>query len=408
MTSLAKQSVLIARQPIFDNNADVYAYELLFRQNQENQSGVTADNGDMATTVVINNAFMEFGLEQIVGQKLAFINLTRNFLIGSIPLPFTQKGVVIEVLEDIKVDEQIVKAVNNLAKQGFTIALDDFIFSEEWRPLVGLAAIIKIDLMAYNREQLIESVAFLKTTNAKLLAEKIETLEEYELCKSLGFDFYQGYFFCKPTILGNQPIPSNNMTLLRILADLQKPDIEFKQLEQLISQDASLCFKLLRFLNSAALALPRKIESLGEGLVILGLKMIKKWTTLIALSGMDMDHSVNNEVLIIVLVRAKMAEQLAKAFNCEPDSAFIVCLFSLLDVMLSKSMQDILLPLPLGDDIKLALIDRDGNLGNMLDFIVRYEQQLTFKLPKGLTEEEINKAYVNATEWVMSIQNQIK
>jgi EAL and modified HD-GYP domain-containing signal transduction protein len=406
MTTHVKHAVLIARQPIFDNNADVYAYELLFRQNHENQSGVTALNGDMATTVVINNAFMEFGLEQIVGQKLAFINLTRNFLTGSIPLPFTQKGVVIEVLEDIEVDNEIIQAVTQLSQKGFTIALDDFIFSEEWRPLVKLAAIIKIDLMAYKRQELIDCVAFLKTTHVKLLAEKIETLEEYELCKSLGFDFYQGYFFCKPTILDNQPIPSNNVTLLRILSGLQKTDIEFEELEALVSQDASLSFKLLRFLNSAALALPRKIESIGEGLVILGLKMIKKWATLIALSGIDIGQ-VNDEVLIVVLIRAKMAEKLARSFDCDPDSAFIVCLFSLLDVMLSKPIEEILDPLPLGDDIKLALINHEGHLGDVLNFVVNYEQQLDISLPETINAEEVNQAYVIATEWVMSIQNQL-
>jgi len=405
MTPPLSESILIARQPIFDQELELYAYELLFRGDLSEESGVTESTADLATTRVIQYAFMEFGIEQIVGSHLAFINLTRTFLTEQLPLPFDTQGVVLEVLEDITVDDEIINSVTKLASKGYTIALDDFIFSDEWRPLIDIASIIKIDIMALTEQELVEHVQVLKSSNTKLLAEKVETRAEFELCKSLGFDFYQGYFFSRPVILDDRPIPNNKLTLLRVLAGLQDSEIDIDELERLVSQDVSLSFKLLRLLNSAAIALPRKIESLGEGLVFLGLNTIKKWAALVALAGMD---SFPHEVLTSSLVRAKMCESLAKQFDCGAQSAFIVGLFSMLDVMVSKSMQELLIPIQLGDQIKEALIEKSGNLGQLLAFVIDYEQYFDMDLPQNLTVAEVNEAYLSATAWVISINNQIK
>ncbi|MCJ8273859.1 MAG: HDOD domain-containing protein, partial [Psychrosphaera sp.] len=389
-------SIVLARQPIFDNDLNTYAYELLFRSDLSNESGVTEFNGDLATSQVINHTFMEFGIERVLGNKLGFINLTRAFLTGEIPIPFDNKQLVLEILEDIVVDDEIINAVKKLSAQGFTIALDDFIYHEDLKPLIALADIIKIDLLALTEQELIEHVEILKQEKVKLLAEKVETEAQYQLCKQLGFDYYQGYFFCKPTLLDDKPLPDNKVAALRLLNSLQDPDSTIDEIESLISQDISLSFKLLRCLNSAAFALPKKVESLRQGVVYLGLKTIKSWATIIAFSGIETSTS---ELMSTALIRAKMAESLAPAFNCDANTGFMAGLFSPLDAMLLKPMPELLKTLPMEENIKAALEEFEGELGQLLLFIISYEQGDLAVVPKNISIAELNQTYLTATEW---------
>lgn len=299
--------ILLARQAIFDSDMNVHAYELLFRSHTHSVS-----NGDLATSQVINHTFIEFGAERVLGNKLGFLNLTRAFLIGDMPLPFTNQQIVLEVLEDIEIDDEVLAAIEKLSQQGFTIALDDFIFNEKLRPLVKLADIVKIDLLALSKQQLAEHVEILKQENVKLLAEKVETLEEFEQCKQLGFDYYQGYFFCKPTLLNAKPLPESKTSALRILSSLQKTDVTIDEVETLVAQDPGISIKLIRCLNSASMGLPRQVDSIRQAVVMLGLQKIKSWATIIAFSTMDCS---TDALITTSLVRAKFAELLAEDFN---------------------------------------------------------------------------------------------
>ena len=393
-------SPVIARQAIFDRNLNVYAYELLFRSNgQQTESGVTDILGDEATSQVINHTFMELGIERVIGNHIAFVNLTRNFILTDDPLPFAHDRVVLEILEDIVADHEIIAATRKLVDQGYIIALDDFIFEESLRPLIKLAQIIKIDLLALNEQELREHVTYLKQENVKLLAEKVETQEQFKLCKELGFDYFQGYFFSRPTIIEGQAIPESKLNLLSIIGKLQSPDVDFDDIERLISQDAGLSYKLLRLLNSAAIGLPRKIESIRQGLVILGLKAIRTWTTLISLNNMD---TTAPELLANTLIRAKMCEQIASHYNFSADTGFLVGLFSTIDAMMSLPMDELLNTLPLSDEIKLALSDGSGDLGELLRIVTNYEQGLWNEIKtKRVSFEQLGAHYINATEWTI-------
>jgi EAL and modified HD-GYP domain-containing signal transduction protein len=390
-------SIFLARQPIFDNNLSLFAYELLFRSDQTNHSGVDDLNGDIATSQVINHAFLEFGIERVLGGKLGFINLTRAFLTGEIPLPFDHQDVVLEILEDIEVTDEIIESVKRFSKQGYTIALDDFIYHEDFKPLVDIANIIKIDLLALSEEELEEHVRILKQFNVKLLAEKVETEAQFELCKRLGFDYYQGYFFCKPTILDDKPLPENKTAALNLLTELQRPGISIEEVENLVKYDVSLSFKLLRCLNSAAFALPKRIESLKQAVIYLGLDTIKSWATIITFSNIN--TAPPNELLTTALVRAKMSELLAPTFNCGPETAFTLGLFSITDVLFNKPMTELLSPLPLSEPLKLALQSAEGPLGKLLIFIRTHERGSLTVMPKYLSIPEINKAFIAATDW---------
>jgi EAL and modified HD-GYP domain-containing signal transduction protein len=404
MSSEVSNSVLLARQPIFDADLNLFAYELLFRSTYENSSGVPMIDGDRATTEVINRTFLELGLEKVLGNKRGFINLTRSFLTGERDLPFDNSQIVLEILEDIEIDDHILKSIIDLKNQGYVIALDDFIFKEELRPAVQAAEIIKIDLLALTEAELIEHVTILQKENVALLAEKVETEQQFELCKKLGFKYFQGYFFCKPTILNDKPLPDNKASALRILSELQKEDIDIDSIEMLISQDASLSYKLLRTLNSAAFGLPRKIESIRQGITMLGPKTIKSWVTIIAYSDAEASTS---ELLTTALVRAKMSELLAGSFDCIPDTAFLVGLFSPLDAILQKPMAELLDTIPLNDDVKNALLNGDGKLGNLLNFVIPYQQNEVMCIPNNVSIEALNNAYLEATEWTDEITSSI-
>ena len=399
MSESISDSILIARQPIFDNKLNVYAYELLFRGSMsDTESGVTEVNGDRATSQVINYTFMEFGIDRVIGNKRAFINLTRSFLTGDIPVPFDHSQVVLEILEDIVIDEQLINTVQGFADQGFIIALDDFIRSEELQPLVKIASIIKIDILALSKQELIEHVEYLKNQDVVLLAEKVETEEQYKLCQQLGFTYFQGYFFCKPTLINDKPLPENKLAVLQVLHSLQDPDITIDELELLIKEDVSLSFKLIRFLNSAAISLPRKVDSVRHGLLFLGLDTIKSWATLIAFSEME---STTSELMTTALIRAKLCSQLANAFDCEQDSAFMLGLFSPLEAILQKPMEEILQSLPIEAEMKDALLLKGNNpFGELLLFIITYEQGTLIELPHQVSIQQLNAAYLEATEWV--------
>jgi len=401
--SFLNNAPIVARQAIFDTDLNVYAYELLFRSNNKQiDSGVIDSFGDEATSRVINHTFMELGIERVIGNHLAFVNLTRKFILTDDPLPFARDRVVLEILEDIVADDELIAATQKLVDQGYIIALDDFIFDESLRPLVQLAEIIKIDLLAHSDQTLKAQVRLLKQENVKLLAEKVETQQQFELCKKLGFDYFQGYFFSRPTIIEGRAIPDSQLNLLSIITKLQDSDAELDDIEQLISQDIALTYKLLRLLNSASMALPRQIDSIKQGLIILGLKAIKTWTTLIALNDMK---SIPSELMANTLIRAKMCEHLASHYNCSAETGFLVGLFSTIDAMMSHPMDKPLKSLPLNNDIKEALTGGQGSLGELLKVVIQYEHGLWDEVStEQVSLEQLSKFYINATEWTIETQ----
>ena len=399
-------SVVIARQPIFDRQYQVYGYELLFRgAGHHPKADFSHFSADVATSRVINYAFLELGIDRVIGENIAFINLTRSFILNDEPIPAKQNKVVLEVLEDIEIDNELLQGIKMLKQQGYTIALDDFVYHESLKPLIEMASIVKVDVLMLDEDSLREHVRELRQYDIKLLAEKVETLTNYQLCYDLGFDYFQGSFFCRPDVIEDTPIPDNQFVLLQIIQKLQQPDVEFKDIDELISKDAGLSYKLLRLLNSAALSLPRKINSIREGLVILGLKAIKTWTTLIVMSEIDYTPK---ELLDYSLIRAKMCESLSAAYDCSAESGFMVGLFSTIDAMLNRPMAAIIDPLPLSDESKQALKHHEGDLGALLQDVVRYEQGLWPDMSEQpVSLETFSEQYIQAVEWAQKTREVI-
>ncbi len=396
--------IFIGRQPIYDRKLGVYAYELLFRTADMNRAAIT--DGDKATSDVIINTFLEIGLDNIVSNRLAFINLTRSFFVNEHSISLPKDRVVLELLEDIEADEEVVAGVKRLSDQGYTIALDDFIYHESLKPLVQLANIIKIDIMALDRDEVRDHVQALRKHPLRLVAEKVETQEEFDYCMELGFDYFQGYFFAQPKVIRGQRLPNNRLAILKLLSRLQNPDISPQQLEDLIAQDVAFSYRILRYVNSAAFALPRTIESIQQAVIILGLKSIKSWTTLLAMSQVDNKPA---ELVITAMVRAKMAEELARAQKAgRPDSFFTVGLFSALDALMDNTMEEILTQLPLADHISDALLHHKGIHGEVLSCVLAYERGQWDQIqPTRLNRSQIRDCYLTAVQWAAGIRQQL-
>ncbi len=395
--------VFVGRQPIFDQHLSVVAYELLFRSGDTNWANIT--DGEYATSQVVHDAFMEIGLESLVGSKRAFINLTRDFMLQDYTAVFPTDRVVLEVLEDIVVDTELIEAVRVLSSQGYTIALDDFVFHEHLRPLVEIADIIKVDILALDRLALQQNLSTLSQYDVKLLAEKVETRDDLTYCRELGFDYFQGYFLCEPDIVTGQRSPANQLAVLRLLAKLQEAETTMEQLETIIRQDVSLSLKLLRLVNADP-SLSHQIDSIHQALLHLGTKFITAWGSLIMLADID---DKPHELMVTAMIRGKMCELLADA-NHLPDREgfFTVGLFSVLDAMLDRPMADIVASLPLTEDVGQALLTYEGVLGRTLHGMLAYERGNWSVIRElGLDRWVVGEAYVQALVWASAVGDQL-
>lgn len=388
--------IFIGRQPIFDRNMEVYAYELLFRSGNDLSAGVI--DGDSATSQVILNTFVNLGLEKIVGEHKAFINMTRVFISNPDLVIMPPDQVVLELLEDIEPNQTIIDTLVTLKKQGHTIALDDFVYDEKFEPFLELADIVKIDIMSLDRDQISQHVAKIKANNIKILAEKIETHEEFEFLKDLGFDYYQGYFFSRPSIVQGKSIAPNQLMVLRLISKINNPDVEVEELSQIISTDVSLSHKVLKFINSPLSGLRSEVDSIQQAVVLLGLNTIKNWVTIMALAN---GSNKPAELSTLALIRGRCCELQAKACKLpKPDSFFTVGLFSSLEAMMDIPLGDLLEELALSEDAKSALLEHKGIFGEALNSTLAMERS-DFSLIgfRDLDMNSLSDIYLEAIHW---------
>lgn len=359
-------SVFIARQPIFDATLDVVGYELLFRGANEHVAVFSDD--DEATSTVVMNAFTEIGLDNVVGERLAWINVSRDFLLGSLARALPRGRVVLELLEDQEVDDGLIASLEDHRARGYKIALDDFSWSEERAQLLDHVDIVKVELLGRDPEAVAGDVARLSRYDCTLLAEKVETKEEYERCQELGFDLFQGYFFCKPERMQARSVAPNRLSILQLVAALQEPGIDLRRLEVLVSRDIALSYRLLRYINSAFFGLRREIDSIGRALMLLGLDNVKRWATLSVFAGVD---EKPRELIETALVRARFCELAGEGSR---DQLFTLGLFSVVDALMDAPMETLLASMPFPDDMREALIAHSGPKGELLEAALSFER----------------------------------
>jgi EAL and modified HD-GYP domain-containing signal transduction protein len=396
----------VARQPIFSKNKKIYAYELLFRDGTANF--VSDIDGDVATTTVMSNSVLTIGIESILGDKRAFINFTQNLLIKKVPLLLPKETTVVEILEDVNPEPELLDACREMANQGYLLALDDFEYSPELMPLIEMAHIIKFDFRLTPVPEIKAYLNQLPPGKRRLLAEKVETHEEFKVAQEMGFELFQGYFFCKPEIIRGREIPGSQLNLIQLMSELNKRDFQFDQLENLVAQDVGLSYKLMRYINSPFFGRANKVASVRQALVFLGEKEIRRFISLVAMSRLAANKP--NELVRTSCIRGKFCELITEKNPGQRDPAelFTLGMFSLIDAIVDTTMQDVMERMPLSPNLKLALISFKGPLSPYLALIRAYEKgewTLVSKLTAALRIDEngLPELYRQACEWSHSI-----
>jgi EAL and modified HD-GYP domain-containing signal transduction protein len=398
---------MVARQPIYDAGMAVAAYELLYRESDSALKALVTDSR-RATLRVIATAALEIGLDRLAAGVPVHINFPRELLAGGETLlPLNPERVIIQVFDDVPATPDVLEALRGLRNRGHKIAIGDFSSRDSNRTLLTVADIVKVSLSREQGNGLARTVQELKAHNLKLIAEEVETIEQFERCMDLGFDGFQGAFLHHPETFKAMRVPSSKIGVLRLLTELSKPDTSINEVEQLVSQDMSMSYRVLRCINSSFYNLPRKVDSIRQGIVILGLDPLRQLCSLIALQGFD-DRPPN--LLVTAMARARMCEQLGKLIGA-PDSGpfFITGVFSMLNVLTGVPIRQLVDDLPLAPEIVGALTAEEGPLGAALHCVRAYERgrwkEVNFC---GLPQNVIRAAYVDAVFWSEETRAMIK
>lgn len=396
----------LARQPILNRARELFAYELLFRSSLQN----SCDGLDLelASTSVLDTSFL-IGLEKITAGHRMFINCPRDFLLRDYISLFPPNSVVVEILESINPDQEIIEACKRLKQAGYTIALDDFVDSPGWAPLVALADFLKVDFRLTGRTEQQAIVSRYAGKNIRMLAEKVETQEEFAAAMQMGYSLFQGYFFCRPEMMHHRALPSFKLAYLELLQAATAPEFDIRQLASSIKHEASLTFRLLRYLNSAAFGLRSEIHSVAHALSLLGERELRKWIAVVSV-GVLADGKPD-ELMVVPLVRGRFCELLAPLAGMpgHGNDLFLLGLLSVMDAILDQPLDSILAELPVRAEIKQALQARTGLYWQLLELAVAHERADWEKVSllssnAGMREERVSALYVSAVDWSTALR----
>lgn len=393
-----QERVLFARQPILDRQQQVYGYELLFRNGAADKAEFL--DGDLATTSVLLNAYTESSAPQLLNGKPGFINISRT-MISALP-GFARKFLVVEILEQEHGYDDLPGLAKQLRDRRFRVALDDFSMSDYKPELIDAADIVKLDVLMYDEQSLALAVDTLRQHSVKLLAEKVETQEMFQRCLSLGFDLYQGYFFCRPELVHGHILDANRKAIFDLIRELYQPEVDIDRITSVVKRDVVLSYKLLKLVNSSFYRRAQQVDSISHAVMLLGINRIRSWATLVSLGKLN--HKPE-ELQTESLIRAYMCEWLAGKLESDQQAAgFSAGLLSSLDAWFDYPMEELMEVLPLSEELRLALVDKTGPIGRLLTMVIQYmhsqwhdiQQQDLDEL--SLTLNDISDAYTYAIE----------
>lgn len=391
------KEVYIARQPILTEKEKIFGYELLFRNG--NTSGAVINDDYHASTTVMMNALNSFGFNSLVGGRKGFINVNARILLSGFIELLPHENTVLEILETQKPDKSFIELCKTFKKKGYSFALDDFTYDDSFTPLLNLVDYVKLDVMIQDRKKLLETIGIIQQYPVKILAEKVETKDDFQFCHEHGCEFFQGYFFAKPAVLTTKSLSPSQIILLELINGLSKEE-EMDVLEKLFKKSPQLDIKLLTFINSAGFYLMQKVTSIRQAMMLLGYKNLQKWVALL-LFAQDMEDFRSNPLLERAAIRGLMMESIVRKITGSRsmgDTAFIVGILSLTDVLLGITMDELVSKLNLAQDIKDALTKREGSLGSALLMTEKAEVN-------GLEEiQGILKQYSLATSDVLTAE----
>lgn len=410
--TLSAPEVFLGRQPILDREQQLVAYELLFRSSHVNAAGVFEDDS-LATATVIANAFTQLSIGDALGPYRGFINVDHNLLFCELIEVLPTENVVLEILESVQPTPEVLERCAQLRDMGFTLAIDDVIDDKpEYRPLLDLAEIIKIDVLQVPADQLLPLVKKLKPLGKRLLAEKVETREQMLRCCEMGFDLFQGYYFAQPTVIAGKRLNSSEIALLRLLG-LVIEDADTLYIEKEFKQDPGLTLNLLRLTNSASSGLSTHITSLRHAITLLGRRQLQRWLQLLLYTTPHGNAQTINPLLQLAATRGRLMELLAEKLqpvNRElVDHAFMTGIMSLMPALLGIAIADILGQLPVAPRVKQALCEREGTLGNLLNLVESTEHteaqntETALNTLPGLSAPILSACLTQALAWANNL-----
>jgi len=396
----------IARQPIFTPSQDVLGYEILFRTGTENY--FTGDSANVSATAVDN--LLLFGLERVTSGLLAFVNCPRDLLLREYLTLLPPDRVVGEILETVSADDETLEACRHLKLSGYRIALDDFVDTPKMAPFVELADYIKIDFLATSPPEQERLARQLIKRNVQLIAEKVETHEDVQRGMAMGYAYFQGYFFCRPQIAERREIPAFKLNYLRILQIANRPELNTEDLSEAIKQEASLTYRLLRYLNSAAFSLHKSVDSIPHGLALLGERGIRRWISVVSIAAIGEDKP--SELVMLPLRRARFCELLASVTHMQNNQSdlFLMGLLSAMDALLDMPMGTVLADIAVKDEIKGALLGQPGEFRDIYEIAVNYESGTWEQLVEvaqrvGVDEELFPDLFLQSLDWAKEVMS---
>lgn len=392
----------VARQPIFDAEKNAVAYELLFRDSEQNC--FPEINEDEATSKILTGNHLSLGLEEVSCHKKAFINFHQDTLLYRFPTSLDADLVVIEVVETVKVTRELVAACKHVRDLGYKIALDDYDFSPKWDPFLPFVHYVKVDVQELTAETIADKIDTLKSHKVTLVAEKVETIEEFERYRDMGFDLFQGYFLARPEIVKNKQMGASKMSLLELVSVSSAVEFDYDKVNDVLQRDVGLSFMLLRFINNPLFNKRNKITSLRHALTYMGEIEVKKFIALLALANLSEGKPI--ELMHMSLVRAKFCELMSLFLKekANPPTGFLTGLFSLLDSILDQSMAVLVEKVPLADNVKLALLGNENLLRDCVDIARAFETGNwpaveRFSQRHGVDKHVIHSFYNEAMKW---------
>lgn len=389
----------IARQPIFGSDLKLYAYELLFRASQKNGF----EPNPLASQSVIVDSLMVFDMERLLGAAKAFVNVDEKALRSEAAKLLDPRRVVLEILEHVDPTQEIVEACRELRHRGYELAIDDFVGGEKWAPLLPLVKFLKVDFRECGeRTQRVIAEQYL-ARGISLLAEKVETEEELKRSKGFGYTYFQGFFFCRPTLLTDHDIPAEKTVCMRILKETSSPEINVRKVEELMRQDPSLIYKLLRYLNSPLLGRSGEVRDIAQAVRLLGEKEFRRWVSIVAVVSLGSGKPV--ELSRTAVLRGYFCEEIAHVSGrlAEASELFLMGLLSLADALLDRPMEKLLEDLPVTEEIAVALRGGENDLRGIYDLMIAYERGTWNAVAKAarrvnVEESVLPECYMRATE----------
>jgi c-di-GMP-related signal transduction protein len=393
----------VARQPILNRAKALFGYEILFRSGLE--SFFNFDQPDVASSRVVVDSFLLFGMESLTGGRPAFINFTRNLITSEAATLLPPSRVCIEVMEDVEPDSEVISACRSLKLQGYSIVLDDFVPRPGMEGLVDLADIIKVDFLGTSQDTQAQVVKEYGPRGIKLLAEKVETYDDFHRALGLGYSLFQGYFFARPETLSHSDVPILKHNHLRLLGLSAQPAPDFARLEDVIKHDASLCYRLLRFLNSAWFGFRSEVKSIRHALSLLGANEVRKWVSVVALAALAEDKP--QSILIHSMCRARFHELLAPRVGMQAHAMdlFMQGLLSCMDAILGRPLASVLSEVPLADEVKMSLLGHDNRFREVYEVVVAcekvdWDEVARLAARMGIREEGLAEDYIASSRWV--------